>query len=254
MTSPVKLPSSRQRLTLGPPLPENPRKDMLQPLLEWTQAQNLPEWDVLLVGDGSGSKWEVGSGWCCTLVERVTGMRQQFWGGMNLGTVPIAEIMPYVHALLWYADRKTKLIKTHKATRVLIVCDNQPLMQQGQQLARGARTPNSLDSNRPLWRALIGFQSEGFKLHFHWIERVTIALNRYADAMASTARKSIRDAPLPRHTRLKSAIDIYDVNIDEHEPLLPYKPPRKLRERASTNHAAARERDRAPRVRERVDD
>lgn len=221
----------------------------MRPLLEWTKAQQLPEWDVILIGDGSSSKWEVGAGWGCTLIERKTGHREVFWGGMNLGTVPIAEIMAYVHAMLWYSAELERRSKTHQKTRVLVICDNKPLMQQGEQLVRGSRTPGSLDSNRALWRALIGYQQEGFAFHFHWIERVTIALNRYADTLASVSRRATKAVVPPCDTRTKCVLDIYDINVDEHEPLVPYKAPKRpLRKRTNDS-----ERPRDPTARSRRD-
>lgn len=248
MSSRVALPQSR-RNTQNFVNESTPELLAVKPILEWTQAQQLPEWDVILIGDGSSSKWEVGAGWACTLIERQTGRREVFWGGMNLGTVPIAEIMAYVHAMLWYSAEIERRSKTHRKIRVLVICDNKPLMQQGEQLARGARTPGSLDSNRALWRALIGYQQEGFSFAFHWIERVTIALNRYADTLASAARLAAKAVQTPCHTRTKCTLDVYDVNIDEHEPLLPYKPPKKER-----RHATERTRDQETRPRRAAGD
>jgi hypothetical protein len=44
------------------------------------------DWDVLIIGDGSGTGWSEPCGWASVLHERYSNMRQLFTGAMNHGT------------------------------------------------------------------------------------------------------------------------------------------------------------------------
>ena len=75
-------------------------------------------WDVLIVGDGAGCWWDKPCGWGCTLIDRHLDRRRAFYGGMSSGSIAIAEMMPTVHAMLWYTEfhgkaRKAQLRSQH---------------------------------------------------------------------------------------------------------------------------------------------
>src|SRR5688572_22541252 len=76
-----------------------PDAELLQAVLQRT---GISLWDVFIVGDGSGCKWDAGCGWSGILVDRETRGRKLFAGAATVGSVNFAEAMPYCQALNWY--------------------------------------------------------------------------------------------------------------------------------------------------------
>lgn len=155
----------------------------------------VPAWDLALIGDGSGTEWDGSCGWAVTAVVREPRQRVVLYGGMNLGTVPIAETMPYIHALLWYCRKdgplsaRQKLLGKAAPTRVVIITDNQYVAEHGEAIATGGRTIDNVRRNVFLWAAIDAAKHENLQLYFRWIDRESMALNQLADTMAGIAHK-----------------------------------------------------------------
>lgn len=150
------------------------------------------DWDALIVGDGSGSQWKNPAGWGAVLIERQTGIRTPFWGAINHGTSTVSEIMPYFHALLWYASegpgRKLKATKAAKNdnVRIHIVTDNSTVAQCGNCTA-------SRHMHKALWAAIDAFRQEQFVITFHHIRRTEVSMNILADLLSKEARLAISE-------------------------------------------------------------
>jgi len=146
------------------------------------------EWDLLIIGDGSGSNWTRESGWASVSIERATLERRVWLGAMNRGTVNFAEMMAYLQPLNWYASAeltKRKKSGNVRFRKVHIVTDSKYCKEQG------SRKLFTSKKNSVLWKIFDGFQRHGILLHWHWIPRDTVSLNVYADKVSKAARKSL---------------------------------------------------------------
>lgn len=145
----------------------------------------------LLVGDGSGSKTDSPFGWASCLVERQTGGRQLFYGGLSCGTINIAELLPYVHALDWY---EINIAGSRPSTRGY---RNVHILTDSQTVARWINRANAGQSHhyfRPYIVMLEGFRKLGYAMHAHWIERQTSLLHNVTDLVSVDSRKQLEAA------------------------------------------------------------
>lgn len=205
------MPGKKKAKEPRPSKPLDP--SVIQSTDQLLQSLGVPpgEWDVLLVGDGSGTSWNLSCGWACVLVDRTTGLRKDLHGGMNAGTSYLAELVPYVQALSWYMDGPGRAVlwdrvraKPTNKIRVHIVSDCEILSSQG-----GGKAGRS--KGRLYWSLLDALEAEGLKLHWHWMKRSQLGLNRLCDYMAGLCRKSIAavaDVGPPEGT------SVYDFNAD----------------------------------------
>jgi hypothetical protein len=161
----------------------------------------IEDWDLLLVGDGSGADWFKPVGYACVVHDRETGRRHRLYGGLSCGLSSLAELLPYVHALACHSAGKAK----GKVYRAHIVSDNQALVTTGTALAGGTRAAADVQVNQPFWAALMAYARLGYTLRFHWIARDTLALNRDADTLGRSCFRAMKTIPLP-------ADDVYDIN------------------------------------------
>jgi len=186
-------------------------KETLEELLE---RLGIKDWDFVIIGDGSGSNWNHECGWGSVSIERITMERMVWCGSMNRGTVNVAEIMAYVQPLNWLAAREEDRRKKRKARRtaynIHIITDSQYCRDTGGSCDR------MLAKNGVLWAALDTFRRQGLILHWHWVERETVALNSYADKLSKLARSLIKRYNLPERMERDGSGDVvqtvYDVN------------------------------------------
>lgn len=154
---------------------------------ELLQRMNVPDWDILLVGDGSGNTWSAPCGWSCVLIDRQTRGRKLFYGGLNAGSNYLAEAMPYLHALLWYdQDRGQGRIEKFGLQRVALITDSEALYHGLQSPA-----PSAL---RIFWGAWNELKRLGYHIEPRWLRRSTIQLNVLADMVAGKSRRVMLDA------------------------------------------------------------
>ena len=177
---------------------------------------NIKSWDVLLVGDGSGSGWDIGIGWSCIIIDKHTKARKLIHGGGSTGTVNIAELMAYVHAMLWYSSHIGKEVRKNypkKFIDVHVITDSRVVANQGNKVAE--RKLDGL-ANRALWASISDIARQGYKFHWHWVERLTSELNWAADQMAGSARKAVKNCVLtedvPDEDGKYRGVSIYDIN------------------------------------------
>lgn len=169
----------------------------VRPLDVALKTRGIAAWDIALVGDGAGSGWNAAVGWGVTLIDRQSGGRKRFHGGMSCGTVMIAELMPYIHALLWHEAHAAKLTYRPLAVRVAIISDSQELVRVGTSLADRSCPVARVSWQRPLWAALHEFTRDGYRFEYRHILRNTLALNAYADAVSSLAFDAMKHLPDP---------------------------------------------------------
>jgi len=165
-----------------------PKPEFFQDVLD---RFKIDEWDMVLVGDGSGSKWGYPVGWGVTAVLKKQMDRRVFYGAMNDGTVNIAEVMAYLQPLMWYMAEVRKQRKQKGTTArkhvVHIITDSEYARKVGE------KGHLDFNTNQPLWAVFEFVKRQAIELHWHWAEREEIALNIYADALSKRARKQVKE-------------------------------------------------------------
>lgn len=148
-------------------------------------------WDVLIVGDGSGTGWNASCGWTGILVDRELRLRKDLHGAMNAGTSYLAELMPYVQALGWYVEgpgRARLLDKLSKEAgarvNIHVITDSEIVAKQG--AGRASRR-----KGRPYWAMIEALETFGLNIFWHWQKRQALGLNRLCDYMAGLCRRSV---------------------------------------------------------------
>lgn len=146
------------------------------------------DWDVVLVGDGSARDRAGSCGWAVTLYDRAGGTKRVFYGGCSEGSCVLAELVPYVQALLWYA-RFRRGRREGSPTRVVIATDSQILANQGAGLARFMADPKRLRGTRPFWQLLHQMAEDGrYAFDWRWRRRGTLRANREMNLLAQSVR------------------------------------------------------------------
>lgn len=123
-------------------------------------------------------------GWACVLLEHDAMERKVFYGAANDGTINIGELLAYLVPLTWYANKvfdERKKSKRNDVRHVHIITDSQYAQSRGE--LGGIPVANS-----SLFYAFAFFNRLGIQLHWHWVERETVELNRYVDGLSKAAR------------------------------------------------------------------
>ena len=141
-----------------------------------------PNWELLLIGDGSGCHYGLEVGWAGVMLERRTGIWHTLVGGQNQGTITMAEIFPAWQLLRWHRykmwrrDRAaTDLMRTH------ILCDNTSVVGMGNRDFEHHRCPD-------LWAAFWAIADQRYQVRFHHIDR-PIDLHISMDLLSVSARE-----------------------------------------------------------------
>ena len=152
-----------------------------------------PLWDLLIVGDGSGSGWDGCAGWSSVLIaDGPVQQRRVFYGACNSGSVNMAETLPYLQALTWYDTHYgAERLKQLGVLRVHILTDSQIVANWGNTARDFAATlPRKM---MPLLSGLRELSRVGYHIRFHWAPRKTTELNWACDLIAGLARGVIKD-------------------------------------------------------------
>lgn len=173
------------------------------------------QWDLVLIGDGSGTKDISPCGWACVMLQRYPAFRRMFFGYDNTGGIMYAELHPYGQALHWHwvtlgAGMLKTRIQADPSARinVHIICDNRVVVEQG----------NSPDVRRNdlaiEWAKIEELQAVGYRLTWHWRPRNNVALNRLCDALASFATKVATDQEFKAYAD-KAQARMLELNPDQ---------------------------------------
>ena len=172
----------------------------------------INDWDALIVGDGSGTTWKGACGWSSVLIEHHSMYRRVFKGAWDPGTVGIAELSAYFHALIAYSVGPGKarlhdmmvMKRQDPRLKIHIVTDNETIVKQGE----GIFPRKTLGA---LWAGLTYVEAQGYKLHWHWLKRDRLGLNRLVDHLSRESRKAM-DAVQP-----PQGVTAYDINPTEKD-------------------------------------
>ena len=189
-----------------------------------------PQWDILLVGDGSGSGWAHAAGWAATIVDnRQNQARRFFYGACDCGSVNLAETMPYLQALTWYdVHHGREMLRQVGFLRVHILTDSQVIATWGNRaMAPTGEVPRKMPV---FWAGMRELRRLGYHCQFHWAPRMTTELNWAADLMAGITRREVINALDPTYvsgadpaTRAANAVgNLVFYNPETGERLDPY--------------------------------
>lgn len=151
----------------------------------------IQQWDLLLIGDGSGSAWDLPNGWATVLIDQETRGRKLFFGAASKGSVNMAEAMPYFQAMFWFHNAHgVDRIKRRGALQVHIITDSQVTVNHGRKAANLKEALPKIP-HRPIWAGMREFGYMGYEFHWHWAPRSTNNLNWASDLIAALARREI---------------------------------------------------------------
>jgi hypothetical protein len=168
------------------------------------EKHEIREWDLVMVGDGSGGSWNIGCGWAVVVVDRVSNLRKLLFAAFNSGTIGIGELMPYWHGLMWFESliggkrrhAKGGLLQAH------VISDNETVVRQGNgEIER--------KTNAALWASIECMCRRGYFIKWHWAGRDTTALNSYVDDVSREVRMLVQDF---RPTILTEDSTVYHAN------------------------------------------
>jgi ribonuclease HI len=176
------------------------------PTLEGLLAQlNISRWDFLIVGDGSATTWKYPGGWASVLIAN-SGERKTFYGGTSCLTNIVAELMAYVHPLMFLSANLSEDLVRH--IHVVTDCEHLPY---------AAEHPQSRKKNREIWAMVDAFKYRGLSIRWHWIPRDTIDLNQFCHNMANQSRVAMKEQ--------KTAQSLSPLNVPSVYRLSPRTPP-----------------------------
>lgn len=147
---------------------------MLSNIDELINHLKIKEFDLLLIGDGSGTTIDTPCGWSCIYYEKEKQKIMVLTGTFSNGTNNYAELAPYIHGL-WYHSYKNKPCK------VSIVSDSQLTIRCG----TGEYTRNA---NLSFWASIDFFKKIGYEVSWHYIKRNLLKINELADTLAKNGR------------------------------------------------------------------
>ncbi len=173
---------------------------------------------ILLIGDGSGSGWNMSCGWASVSIDWKTRERKVWYGYACPGSVNLAEGMAYLHPLCWLVNQEVEAKNNgeeRRGPRVHVITDSQYIRDL---IKKSDRTAGA---NSPMGSVFDCVNRQGIVIIPHWVERLKIDLNRYTDALSRFVRESLKNWKAEQElTRLGDGVlgfTPYDFNPDAME-------------------------------------
>lgn len=165
---------------------------MLEEALALAELKKNDPWDIIVVGDGSGSRWGYGGGWATILFDKFTGLHKVQWGALSDTTINICELSPYIYSVLWHHRCVANMIRKQKkqAGQMFPVIETH-IITDCEIIAKQGRGEMKRELNSPLWASFIAFERLGFNFHFHWINRDSGLANQVCDMLSKQMRHII---------------------------------------------------------------
>jgi ribonuclease HI len=157
-----------------------------QQIEEIATKLDIRSYDLLLIGDGSGTQIGQPCGWFATLYESSTGKVREYWGGASSGTNNFAELQPYIHALWSY---HTEVYGNEgrgpaRQLRVVVVSDSELTVKCG--TGKYVRKANGI-----LWAAVRWLEDNGYVIAWKHVPRNSNDISMLADKVAGKTRLAI---------------------------------------------------------------
>jgi|SRR5579871_4405928 len=138
------------------------------------------DFDLLLVGDGSGSVYDQPCGWVCAAYDRLKSEVTLHAAALSCGTNNFAELAPFVQALWFHHQVHGK--QQASAVEAAIISDSEVTVRCGQR-------EYSRNANGCLWSAVEWFEEHGYRLSWRHVRRCSNAWNSWADQNAGYMRQ-----------------------------------------------------------------
>lgn len=155
-------------------------KDKIQELVN---NLALPDFDVLLIGDGSGTVASKASAWTCWRYLKASGSLTLHHGTNSFGSNNFAELLPYV-SVLWLDMYERQAAGLRTPRTVVIVTDSELTAKQG-------TGEYSRNTNGILWAGIDYAQSAGYNIIWKHVKRNSNPFNTVCDQNAGKLRKEI---------------------------------------------------------------
>jgi ribonuclease HI len=170
------------------------------PIHDILRQCNIFHWDLMIVGDGSGSQCDNACGWSSVLIDRATGNRRLFGGHANAGSINFAESMPFIQALTWYDHFYGQHLNKSKAglCDVHIITDSQTVANMGNQAVTAKRVSRSMTYLTSFISAFMKFK---YGFTWHWMPRNEYTLTELVDRLSKQHRitaQTGRDITVPK--------------------------------------------------------
>ena len=154
-----------------------------------TKLQIPDDWNLLLIGDGSGSTSEAPGGWSCYVFYNSGGFiteRPRMFGGMNRGApINFLECVQYWLAIRQHYQEVGKdFLKTADACQAHIVTDS----QWAAQAMSGHILSEAHSDIKSMYRY---YTDRNYRLTWHKVPRATYTLQIRADGLAEQARMAV---------------------------------------------------------------
>jgi ribonuclease HI len=146
----------------------------------------LPDADLLLVGDGSGSVYNQPAGWACTAYDRRKRRAVLHAGAVSGGTNNFAELAPYVQGLWWHHQDHGQAPAT--PVKVVLVSDSEVTVRCGNRVY-------SRNCNLCLWAGIDWFEEHSYQLSWHHVRRNSNPWSAWADNVAGRMRYAMSRLP-----------------------------------------------------------
>jgi ribonuclease HI len=146
----------------------------------------LADYDLLLIGDGSGTVYDQPAGWACLAYDTMKQQVRLHTGALSCSTNNAAELLPYLQAL-WFFHQDHGQAPPSPA-RVQVVSDSELTVRCG--LGRYARRANAC-----YWAALAWFEGHGYRLSWRHVPRNSNTWLAWMDAAAGHARLLLAESP-----------------------------------------------------------
>lgn len=158
-------------------------KRPLVSLAELTDALEIDNWDLLLVGDGSGSRPGRPTGWACVAYDKERKSKTLWYGASNSGSNNAAECSAYIAPLVDYQNRVADS-GVQRLRRVVIVSDSEYTVK----LINCSARPKK---NQIYWGVFNSARSSGLLVGAHWLRREASIANSIADRVSKEARLAL---------------------------------------------------------------
>lgn len=153
---------------------------MVKYVLEDLVGPTFGQYDLVLVGDGSGTIATKPCGWACFAFEKAEDVVVRHFGGTNGGTNNYAELSPYLHAMWSYHTRRSP-----SSARVFVVSDSELTV-------KCASGENARNANLSLWASYDWFTHKaGYSVMWKHVPRNSNVLSQAADDKAGEVRRAL---------------------------------------------------------------
>lgn len=150
---------------------------------------NIVDWDVIIVTDGSGSKWRNAGGWAAIIFHNMDDEPKVLYGAFSDTTINICELFPVIYSLIWfdrnYGIKLRKQLSTPtiepRNIKVHVISDCEAIVKQGNGIW-------STDTNKYFYYSLYGIIQKGYDIEFHWLDRNKLITNRMCDMLSKELR------------------------------------------------------------------